>query len=165
MATGAGKTRTVIALSDLLMRPNWVKRVLFLADRTALVRQAAKAFIFAKNQRHAEFIKERFDVAYPHLRDFAQVISHAVEHSQSLIATFEQPEKTPHIAISVDMLDTAIDVPDVVNLVFFKLVRSRTMSCQMIGRGTRLWPDLFGPGQPKQFLSVFDFCQNLEFFN
>ena len=44
MATGAGKTRTVIALCDLLMRCNWVKRVLFLADRVALVKQAVNAF-------------------------------------------------------------------------------------------------------------------------
>ena len=63
------------------------------------------------------------------------------------------------------MLDTGIDVPEVVNLVFFKLVRSRTKFWQMIGRGTRLCPDLFGPGQDKAFFYVFDFCQNLEFFS
>ncbi|MGH3931360.1 MAG: hypothetical protein ACRDTF_15480 [Pseudonocardiaceae bacterium] len=71
----------------------------------------------------------------------------------------------PHIAISVDMLDTGIDVPEVVNLVFFKIVRSKTKFWQMIGRGTRLCPDLFGPGQPKTRFLIFDFCQNLEFFN
>ena len=124
-----------------------------------------KTIIFAKNQNHADFIKRQFDVAYPHLDGFAQVISHAVEHSDRLIADFEKPDRAPHIAISVDMLDTGIDVPEVVNLVFFKLVRSRTKFWQMVGRGTRLRPDLFGPGQPKRFFSVFDFCQNLEFFN
>ena len=75
------------------------------------------------------------------------------------------PDKAPHIAISVDMLDTGIDVPEVVNLVFFKIVRSKTKFWQMIGRGTRLCPDLFGPGQHKEFFYVFDFCQNFEFFN
>jgi len=124
-----------------------------------------KTIIFAKNQKHAEFIKQRFDIAYPNLHGFAAVISHAVDHSQTLIDSFEQPDKAPHIAVSVDMLDTGIDVPDVVNLVFFKLVRSRTKFWQMVGRGTRLRPDLFGPGQHKKFFSVFDFCQNLEFFN
>ena len=124
-----------------------------------------KTIIFAKNQNHAAFIKQRFDAAYPNLHESAAVISHEVSHAQTLIDGFEQPGKAPHIAISVDMLDTGIDVPDVVNLVFFKLVRSRTKFWQMVGRGTRLRPDLFGPGQPKRFFSVFDFCRNLEFFN
>lgn len=68
----------------------------------------------------------------------------------------------PHIAISVDMLDTGIDVPEVVNLVFFKIVRSKTKFWQMIGWGTRLCPDLFGPGQHKTQFFIFDFCQNLQ---
>ena len=63
------------------------------------------------------------------------------------------------------MLDTGIDVPEVVNLVFFKLVRSKTKFWQMIGRGTRLCPDLFGPGKDKEFFYIFDYCQNLEFFS
>ena len=63
------------------------------------------------------------------------------------------------------MLDTGIDVPEVVNLVFFKLVRSKTKFWQMVGRGTRLCPDLFGPGKDKEFFYVFDYCQNLEFFS
>ncbi|MCP6231700.1 restriction endonuclease subunit R, partial [Klebsiella pneumoniae] len=71
----------------------------------------------------------------------------------------------PHIAVSVDMLDTGIDVPEVVNLVFFKIVRSKTKFWQMVGRGTRLCPDLFGPGEDKQQFVIFDFCQNLEFFH
>ena len=75
------------------------------------------------------------------------------------------PIKMPQIAISVDMLDTGIDVPDVVNLVFFKIVRSKTKFLQMIGRGTRLRPDLFGPGDDKEFFSIFDYCGNLEYFN
>jgi type I restriction enzyme R subunit len=63
------------------------------------------------------------------------------------------------------MLDTGIDVPEVVNLVFFKLVRSKTKFWQMVGRGTRLCPDLFGPGLDKEFFYIFDYCQNLEYFS
>ena len=63
------------------------------------------------------------------------------------------------------MLDTGIDVPEVVNLVFFKMVRSKSKFWQMIGRGTRLCPDLFGPGEDKKDFLVFDFCGNLEYFS
>ena len=126
-----------------------------------------KTIIFAKNQRHADFIYERFVANYPHLDNgnFARVITHQVKYGQSLIDDFSNPAKAPHIAISVDMLDTGIDVPEVVNLVFFKLVRSKTKFWQMIGRGTRLCDDLFGPGLHKTEFKVFDFCQNLEFFS
>src|SRR5262249_39337490 len=78
---------------------------------------------------------------------------------------FSSKEKAPHIAISVDMLDTGIDIPEVVNLVFFKLVRSKTKFWQMLGRGTRLCPELFGPGQHKALFYLFDYCQNLEYFS
>jgi type I restriction enzyme R subunit len=125
-----------------------------------------KTIIFAKNQDHARFIVERFDLAYPSLAgSFARVIISSDSYAQTLIDDFSQPDKGPHIAVSVDMLDTGIDVPEVVNLVFFKIVRSKAKFWQMIGRGTRLCPDLFGPGQDKAHFSVFDFCQNLEFFN
>jgi type I restriction enzyme R subunit len=126
-----------------------------------------KTIIFAKNQRHADFIYERFNANYPHLDNgnFARVVTHQVKYAQSLIDDFSAKDKAPHIAISVDMLDTGIDVPEVVNLVFFKLVRSKTKFWQMIGRGTRLCPDLFGPGDHKTEFKVFDFCQNLEFFS
>ncbi len=125
-----------------------------------------KSIIFAKNSKHARFIAERFDKNYPHLKgQFAQVIDYSVDYAQSLIDDFSDPKKAPHIAISVDMLDTGIDVPEVVNLVFFKIVRSKTKFWQMIGRGTRLCPDLFGPDMHKENFLVFDFCQNFEFFN
>ena len=125
-----------------------------------------KTIIFAKNRDHAQFIAERFDANYPHLKGhFARVIEHKITYAQSLIDDFSIPDKAPHIAISVDMLDTGIDVPEVVNLVFFKIVRSKTKFWQMIGRGTRLRPDLFGPGRHKEDFLVFDFCQNFEFFN
>ena len=70
----------------------------------------------------------------------------------------------PQIAISVDMMDTEIDVPEVVNLVFFKEVKSKVKFLQMIGRGTRLCPDLFGWGKDKKEFYIFDACQNFEFF-
>lgn len=124
-----------------------------------------KTIIFAKNSAHARFIVQRFDANYPHLTgQFAALIDYSVSYAQSLIDDFSKPEKPPHIAVSVDMLDTGIDVPDVVNLVFFKIVRSRTKFWQMVGRGTRLRPNLFGPGQDKQEFLIFDYCQNLEFF-
>lgn len=134
--------------------------------RVAAGDRLGKTIIFAKNQDHAEFIARRFDAQYPHLAGhFARVITHASPYAQTLIDDFSILDKAPHIAISVDMLDTGIDVPEVVNLVFFKLVRSKTKFWQMIGRGTRLRPDLFGPGQHKQNFYVFDFCSNLEFFS
>lgn len=124
-----------------------------------------KTIIFAKNQNHADFIQERFDANYPHHKgSFARTITNKVTYAQSLIEDFEKSENDPHIAISVDMMDTGIDVPEVVNLVFFKPVRSKTKFWQMVGRGTRLSPDLFGPRLHKQFFTIFDFCQNLEFF-
>jgi type I restriction enzyme R subunit len=125
-----------------------------------------KTIVFAKNQAHAEFIYERFNVHYPHYKgEFARTITFKTEYAQSLIDKFYIKEKAPHIAISVDMLDTGIDVPEIVNLVFFKLVRSKTKFWQMLGRGTRLCPDLFGPGWDKKEFYVFDYCQNLEFFS
>jgi type I restriction enzyme R subunit len=125
-----------------------------------------KTIIFAKNQAHAEFIQSRFDEQWPeYAGKFARVITHDTPYAQSLIDAFSVTDSAPHIAISVDMLDTGIDVPEVVNLVFFKLVRSKSKFWQMIGRGTRLCPDLFGPGQDKKDFLVFDFCGNLEFFS
>ena len=117
-----------------------------------------KTIVFAKNSDHAEFIAERFDANYPHLKGhFARVIDYRTDYAQTLIDDFSIPAKAPHIAISVDMLDTGIDVPEVVNLVFFKIVRSKTKFWQMIGRGTRLAPDLFGPGRHKSIFwsSIF----------
>jgi type I restriction enzyme, R subunit len=124
-----------------------------------------KTIIFAKNHEHAKFIVQRFDINYPHLKgEFARIIDVRTEYAESLIGDFSAPEKAPHIAVSVDMLDTGIDIPEIVNLVFFKVVRSNTKFWQMLGRGTRLRPDLFGPGLRKEFFYVFDFCMNFEFF-
>jgi len=127
--------------------------------------QLGKTIIFARNQDHAEFIKRIFDQQYPQYGGtFARVITSNVKHAQKLIDDFSNPSKEPTIAISVDMLDTGIDIPEVVNLVFFKPIYSKTKFWQMIGRGTRLRPDLFGPGEDKKEFLVLDVCGNLEFF-
>jgi type I restriction enzyme R subunit len=124
-----------------------------------------KTIIFAAGKKHAEFICERFDANYQrHKGAFARVIHNGVTYSQSLIDDFSVADKAPHIMVSVDMLDTGIDVPEVLNLVFFKLVRSKTKFWQMVGRGTRLCPGVFGPGKDKEFFFILDYCQNLEFF-
>ncbi|MCI5212074.1 MAG: restriction endonuclease subunit R, partial [Candidatus Electrothrix sp. ATG2] len=125
----------------------------------------AKTIIFARNHEHAVFIEQRFNANYQkYAGHFARVIDNYDKHAQSLIEEFEQPDKAPHIAISVDMLDTGIDVPEVANLVFFKPVFSKIKFWQMIGRGTRLCPELFGPEEDKQDFRVFDFCFNFDFF-
>lgn len=124
-----------------------------------------KTIIFAKNHKHALAIKERFDLKFPEYGgSFAEVIDYSVEYYQTLIDDFSDKNKMPQIAISVDMLDTGIDVPEVVNLVFFKKVRSKTKFWQMIGRGTRLCKDLFGPGMDKEYFLVFDYLRNFEYF-
>src|SRR5690606_19711936 len=118
-----------------------------------------KTIIFAVNQKHAEFIARRFNHHYPQYHgDFARIITHAVSYAQSLIDDFgSKLDKLPQIAISVDMLDTGIDVPQVLNLVFFKAVRSTVKVLQMQGRGTRLCQDLFSLVVDKSDLYIFDF--------
>lgn len=122
-----------------------------------------KTIIFAKNHDHAEKILKVFHQEYPHLPDYAKVIDNYITYAQSAIDEFSDPKKMPQIAISVDMLDTGIDVPEVVNLVFFKKVMSKAKFWQMIGRGTRLCPGLLD-GEDKQKFYIFDFCGNFEFF-
>lgn len=124
-----------------------------------------KTIIFAKGKKHAEYIEERFDKNYPHYKGtFARKIVSEDAYAQSLLDQFSTPDKLPQIAVSVDMLDTGVDIPEIVNLVFFKIVRSKAKFFQMIGRGTRLRPNLFGPDEHKKFFYIFDFCENLEFF-
>ncbi|MGN0327396.1 MAG: DEAD/DEAH box helicase family protein [Lachnospira sp.] len=123
-----------------------------------------KTIIFAKNHEHAEKIYEIFHKEYPHLpNDFAKVIDNHINYAQSAIDEFSDPNKLPQIAISVDMLDTGIDVPEVLNLVFFKKVMSKAKFWQMIGRGTRLCPNLLD-GNDKDKFYIFDFCGNFDFF-
>lgn len=156
-----------------------LNRVLFNADTVDLVidrlmnqglkiesgDKLGKSIIFAQNQRHAEFIQKRFDRAYPDLGGrFARVITHQTDSAQQLIERFKDPKQMPQIAISVDMLDTGIDIPEILNLVLFKKVRSKSKFWQMIGRGTRLSSNIFGPEQDKSEFYVFDFCSNFEYF-
>ena len=125
-----------------------------------------KTIIFAKNHAHAQFIQQRYNANYPQQAGHsARVIDSHINYVQALIDHFSKPANQPDIAISVDMLDTGVDIPEVVNLVFFKIVRSKTKFFQMIGRGTRLRPDLFGPGDDKAYFLIFDTCGNFEFFN
>ena len=124
-----------------------------------------KTIIFARNHKHAEEIVRVFNSLYPQYNgEFARVIDNQVNFVTTLIETFEVPEKLPQIAVSVDMLNTGIDVPEVLNLVFFKPVKSKIKFWQMIGRGTRLCKNLFGEGLDKQQFYIFDCCRNFEFF-
>ncbi|MDM0472763.1 DEAD/DEAH box helicase family protein [Clostridium perfringens] len=124
-----------------------------------------KTIIFAKSSRHAKAIVERFNKLYPEYGgNFAKVVEHKTPYVDTIIDDFSDKDKMPQIAVSVDMLDTGIDIPEILNLVFFKKVRSKTKFWQMIGRGTRLCPDLLGVGQDKEEFLIFDFCNNFEFF-
>ncbi|MEB3310736.1 MAG: DEAD/DEAH box helicase family protein [Snowella sp.] len=125
-----------------------------------------KTIIFARNHKHAEKIIERFDANYGHYNGkFARIIDSHDPYAQSILDNFYDPKNYPQIAVSVDMLDTGVDVPEVVNLVFFKPVYSRVKFNQMVGRGTRLCPDLFGIGEDKTEFLIFDLCGNCDYFN
>jgi type I restriction enzyme R subunit len=126
-----------------------------------------RTIIFAVNQNHAKFIVDCFTARYPEQpAGFISMIHNEVSHAQSLIDAFcdKYKENNPQIAVSVDMMDTGVDAPRVLNLVFFKVVRSYAKFWQMIGRGTRLCPDVFGPNQPKEHFLIFDVCGNFDFF-
>lgn len=127
-----------------------------------------KTIIFAKNHKHALFIEQRFNKNYPEYSgNFLKIIDNYESKAQDLLEKFceDKTEYAPQIAVSVDMMDTGVDAPRVVNLVFFKQVKSYAKFWQMIGRGTRLRPDLFGPGMDKEYFMIFDICDNFSFFN
>lgn len=155
------------ALNTWLFNEDTIKQVLNILMTEGIKieygQKIGKTIIFAKNHDHAEKILKVFNQEYPHLPDFAKVIDNYMTYAQSAIDEFSDPKKMPQIAISVDMLDTGIDVPEVLNLVFFKKVMSKAKFWQMIGRGTRLCPDLLD-GVDKQKFYIFDFCGNFEFF-
>ena len=124
-----------------------------------------KTIIFAMNSKTAKLIVERFNILYPEYGNgFCEQIDYSIKYSQDLIDRFSLRDNLPQIAVSVDMLDTGIDVPDALNLVFFKRVRSRIKFMQMIGRGTRLSPDIFGAGQNKELFYIFDWGGNFKYF-
>jgi type I restriction enzyme R subunit len=124
-----------------------------------------KTIIFAQRQDHAEHLEKLFCKLYPQFGSkVCKVIHNAIPHVESLIKEFKKADNEFRIAISVDMLDTGIDVPEVVNLVFAKPVKSWVKFWQMIGRGTRLRPNLFGPGKHKTEFLIFDHYGNFDFF-
>ena len=126
----------------------------------------AKTIVFAKSHDHAHFIQDRFNLQYPQYNGhFLNVIDYKADYKYDILNRFKDKTKLPQIAVSVDMLDTGIDVPEVCNLVFFKPVRSSSKYWQMIGRGTRLCKDLFGLNDNKKEFLIFDLCKNFEFFN
>ena len=123
-----------------------------------------KTIIFAYRHTHAELIVERFNTLYPEYgAGFCALIDNQVTYAQDLIDKFEKRDAEPQIAVSVDMLDTGIDVPDVLNLVFFKPVKSKIKFMQMIGRGTRLSQGVFGDKDKNEFY-IFDWCCNFDYF-
>lgn len=155
------------ALNEWIFNEDTIRQVLHTLMTKGLAidygSKLGKTIIFAKNHTHAEKILEVFNREYPHLPGFAKVIDNYMTYAQSAIDEFSDPKKLPQIAISVDMLDTGIDVPEVLNLVFFKKVMSKAKFWQMIGRGTRLCPGLID-GADKDKFYIFDFCGNFEFF-
>ena len=125
-----------------------------------------KTIIFAYNHKHAERIVDRFQALYPNRgADYCQLIDNQVKYSDKIISDFKTAEKLPQIAVSVDMLDTGIDVPEILNLVFFKIVKSKIKFEQMIGRGTRLCPNIFGEEKDKKEFYIFDWCGNFDYFS
>lgn len=150
------------------------KALMILMERGVRVaggNRLGKTIIFAANNDHAEYIVERFDANYPKYKGkFARVITYKETYADSLIDEFKGEKKPADpnipltIAVSVDMLDTGIDVPEVVNLMFFKVIKSKIKFLQMLGRGTRLCENLFGPDDHKLFFKVFDCCKNFEYF-
>lgn len=155
------------ALNNWVFNEDTIRKVLNILMQDGLKidygENLGKTIIFAKNHDHAEKILEIFNKEYPHLKDYAKVIDNKIKYAQSAIDEFSDPKKFPQIAISVDMLDTGIDIPEILNLVFFKKVMSKAKFWQMIGRGTRLSPGLLD-GEDKEKFYIFDFCGNFEFF-
>lgn len=128
--------------------------------------ELGKTIIFARNHKHAQKIVDTFNELYPEYGgEFAKLVDNQVKYNETIIDEFSTKEKWPQIAVSVDMLDTGVDVPEILNLVFFKPVKSKIKFWQMIGRGTRLCKDLFGVGLDKKEFYIFDYCKNFEFFS
>ena len=155
------------ALNEWVFNEDTIRQVLHILMQHGLRidygEKLGKTIIFAKNHNHAEKIHEIFCKEYPHLLGYTMVIDNHTKFAQSAIDDFSDPKKMPQIAISVDMLDTGIDVPEVLNLVFFKKVMSKAKFWQMIGRGTRTCEKLIDDKDKEKFY-IFDFCGNFEFF-
>ena len=158
------------AMNSWLFNRDTIKKLLeLLMDKGLKVNggdELGKTIIFARNHKHAQKIVDTFNELYPEYRgEFAKLVDNQVKYNETIIDEFSTKEKWPQIAVSVDMLDTGVDVPEILNLVFFKLVKSKIKFWQMIGRGTRLCKDLFGAGLDKKEFYIFDYCKNFEFFS
>lgn len=125
-----------------------------------------KTIIFAQNKRHAKFIVERFDKLYPQYKGaFCKLVICDEPYAEKNLEDFKKPDEYPFITVTVDMLETGVDVPEITNLVFAKKVYSRIKFDQMIGRGTRLSSNLFGEGEDKKEFYIFDYMRNFQFFD
>lgn len=158
------------AMNSWLFNRDTIKKLLeLLMDKGLKVKggdELGKTIIFARNHKHAQKIVDTFNELYPEYRgEFAKLVDNQVKYNETIIDEFSTKEKWPQIAVSVDMLDTGVDVPEILNLVFFKPVKSKIKFWQMIGRGTRLCKDLFGVGLDKKEFYIFDYCKNFEFFS
>ncbi|HBR01254.1 MAG TPA: restriction endonuclease subunit R, partial [Ruminiclostridium sp.] len=156
------------ALNEWIFNEDTIKKALHVlmqyGQRMEYGEKIGKTIVFAKNHNHAEKILEVWNKEFPdYPNHYARVIDNYTNYAQSLIDDFSDKNKLPQIAISVDMLDTGIDVPEILNLVFFKKVLSRAKFWQMIGRGTRTCEGLID-GEDKQQFFIFDLCRNFEFF-
>lgn len=158
------------AMNSWLFNRDTIKKLLeVLMEKGLKVKggdELGKTIIFARNHKHAQKIVDTFNELYPEYRgEFAKLVDNQVKYNETIIDEFSTKEKWPQIAVSVDMLDTGVDVPEILNLVFFKPVKSKIKFWQMIGRGTRLCKDLFGAGLDKKEFYIFDYCKNFEFFS
>ena len=158
------------AMNSWLFNRDTIKKLLeLLMDKGLKVKggdELGKTIIFARNHKHAQKIVDTFNELYPEYRgEFAKLVDNQVKYNETIIDEFSTKEKWPQIAVSVDMLDTGVDVPEILNLVFFKPVKSKIKFWQMIGRGTRLCKNLFGVGLDKKEFYIFDYCKNFEFFS
>ena len=156
------------ALNEWLFNHDTIKKALYLlmekGQRVEYGSKIGKTIIFAKNKQHAEKILEVWGKEFPdYPTNYCQAIYHDIGYAQSFIDDFSDPAKFPQIVVSVDMLDTGIDVPEILNLVFFKKVFSQAKFWQMIGRGTRLCSAVIDGNDKEQFY-IFDLCGNFAFF-
>jgi type I restriction enzyme R subunit len=158
--------------SWLFNKPTAIKTLRYVLEHGIKKRggdELGKTIIFAKNKKHAQFLKDTFMELDKEQfgNDYVKVITHSEPKAKEFIRRFcdEEKERLPQIAISIDMMDTGIDAPSCVNLIFYKPVKSYSKFWQMIGRGSRLRPDLFGIGEDKTHFLIFDLCGNFEFFD
>ena len=164
----SGSDLEVLVTNHDTLRRQW-EEIMEVSIKDRAGNLPGKTIVFAMTKEHAERVRDVFEEMYPQHVGLLQVIHHGMErvhdgsYGDGLISKFRKLDK-PRIAVSVDMLDTGIDAPEVVNLVFMKPVQSRIKLWQMIGRGTRnqeacRYYDRLPYGQKVEFL-VIDFWQN-----